>query len=164
MKKLRDFYLNNRIYCILMIISALCLITIIASIIIYFVTQTKSSVYGHRLDDIGEHAVATELEELKNNLQENEKVLTASTDIRGKIIYVLLEVNKDLSNEEIQSICTLSLTKLTEDQKAYYDVQYIVKREGLNPYLGSKRANQLSIAWANFSYEDDEETNTEEGE
>ena len=163
MKKLRDFYLNNRIYCILMIISALCLITILTSIVLYFVTQTKSSVYGHRLDDIGEHPIETELGELKKTLEENDKVLSVSTDMRGKIVYVLLEVNKDLSNEEIQGICTLSLSKLTDEQKVYYDVQYIVKREGLNPYLGSKGSNQNIIVWANFSY-NDEETETEEGE
>jgi hypothetical protein len=163
MKKLKDFYLNNRIYCILMLISTLCLIVILSSIVIYFITQTKSSVYGHRLDDIGEHPVETEVADLKKHLEENSKVLYVNTDIRGKIIYVNLEVNKDLSNEEIQSICGESLTKLTDSQKLYYDVQYIVKREGLNPYLGSKSASQTIIAWANFSYNDDE-TSTDEGE
>ena len=163
MKKLRDFYLNNRIYCILMIISFLCLATIVTSIVLYFVTQTKSSVYGHRLDDIGDHPVETELNDLKTFLEENEKVLSVSTDIRGKIIYVILEMNKDISNEEAQGICTLSLAKLTDEQKLYYDVQYIIKREGLNPYLGSKSASKTIIAWANFNYTTEEET-TGEGE
>lgn len=163
MKKLKDFYLNNRIYCILMIISFLCLVTIGTSIVLYFVSQTKSSAYGHRLDDIGDYPVETELNDLKTNLEENEKVYKVTTDIRGKIIYVVLEVNKDLSNEEVEGLCTLSLAKLTDSQKTYYDVQYIVKREGLNPYLGSKSASQTLIAWANFNYTEEEET-TDEGE
>lgn len=165
MKNLKKFYQNNRIYCILMIISTLCLLIILSSIIVYFVSQTKSSVYGHRLDDIGEHPVETELNDLKETLNTNEKVLSVTTDIRGKIIYVVMEVNKDLANEDIQTICTESLTKLTEEQKVYYDIEYIVKREGLNPYIGSKSANRTVIAWANFSYNNEEEADVEdEGE
>ena len=108
MKKLKKFYQNNRIYCILMIISAICLFIILLSIVIYFVSQTKSSVYGNRLDDIENYNVSGELNDLKSYFESNDKVKSVSTDIRGKIIYVILNVNADVSNEEIQGVCTES--------------------------------------------------------
>jgi hypothetical protein len=164
MKNLKKFYQNNRIYCILMIISAICLLIILTSIILYFVSQTKSSKYGHRLDDIVDHPIDVEASELKSYLDNNEKVLSVYTDLRGKILYVNMEVNKDLANEDIQTICTESLVKLTDEQKVYYDIEYIVKREGLNPYIGSKSASRTVISWANFSYNDEEEQTDDEGE
>lgn len=155
MKKLKKFYQNNRIYCILMIISAICLFIILLSIVIYFVSQTKSSVYGNRLDDIENYNVSGELNDLKSYFESNDKVKSVSTDIRGKIIYVILNVNADVSNEEIQGVCTESLTKIGDNNKLFYDIQYVVKRDGLNPYLGSKSASKTIISWANYSFEED---------
>ncbi len=163
MKNLKKFYQNNRIYCILMIISAICLLIILSSVVIYFIGQTKTSKYGHRIDDIAEHPVNNELNELVSSLNSNDKVESANSDIRGKIIYINMKVKSDLANEDIQNICTETLSKLTDEQKAYYDVEYIVKRDGVNPYIGSKSASRTVIAWANFSY-DDEDQNGDEGE
>ena len=163
MKNLKKFFQNNRIYCILMIISAICLLIILSSVVIYFIGQTKTSKYGHRIDDIAEHPVNNELNELVSSLNSNDKVESANSDIRGKIIYINMKVKSDLANEDIQNICTETLSKLTDEQKAYYDVEYIVKRDGVNPYIGSKSASRTVIAWANFSY-DDEDQNGDEGE
>ena len=166
MNKLKKFYENNRIYCILMIISTICLLIILTSIIVYFVSQTKTSVYGNRLDGIEEHEVNNDLNELKSYFESNDKVKKVSTDIRGKIIYVEIEVNEQVGNEEIQTICTESLSKLSDDNKSFYDLQYIVRRDNLNPYLGSKSAHQTIIAWANYSFEEEksDDQNTQEGE
>ena len=162
MNNLKKFYKNNRIYCILMIISAVCLLVILTSVLAYFINQTRTSVYGHRIDDIVDHPVDNELNDLKSYFESNDKVESVNTDIRGKIIYVNLVFNKDVANEDIQTICTESLAKFTADQKEYYDIQFIAKREDLNPYLGSKSARQTVISWANYSYDDEEEA--EEGE
>ena len=164
MDKLKKFYQNNRIYCILMIISFVCLVIILASVIGYFFSQTSSSVYGHRLDDNSSYPLDNELNEIKNFFNSNEVVKSVNTDTKGRIVYVILEVNKEMANEDIQTICTQSLDKFTKEQKEYYDIQYIVKREDLNPYFGSKSASKTIIAWANFSYNDEEEDNTIEGE
>ena len=62
---------------------------------------------------------------------------------------------KKVSNEEIQGVCTESLTKIGDNNKLFYDIQYVVKRDGLNPYLGSKSASKTIISWANYSFEED---------
>ena len=162
MKKLIKFYKNNRIYCILMIISLICLLVIIASLILYFTSQISNSKYGNRLNDIGEHPVENELNELKGYFESNDKVQGVSTEIRGKIIYVNLTVKAELSNSDIQTLCTESLVKLTDEQKSYYDIQYLVKRDGLNPYLGSKAASKKIISWANFNYTEEKELTDDE--
>ena len=162
MKKLIKFYKNNRIYCILMIISLICLLVIIASLILYFTSQISNSKYGHRLDDIAEHPVENEINDLKGYFESNDKVQSVSIDTKGKIIYVNLTVKAELANNDIQSICTESLAKLTDEQKTYYDIQYIVKRDGLNPYLGSKSVSKKMIAWANFNYEEEKELTDDE--
>lgn len=162
MKKLLKFYKNNRIYCILMIISLVCLLVIIVSLLLYFTSQISNSKYGHRLDDIAEHPVETEINELKSSFESNDKVLSTSIDVKGKIIYVNLTVKAELQNNDIQTLCTESLSKLTDEQKTYYDIQYIVKRDGFNPYLGSKSASKKMIAWANFNYEEEKELTDDE--
>lgn len=164
MKNLKKFYQNNRIYCILMIISAICLIVILVTIIGYFAAQTHSSNYGNRLDGLENYAVDNEVNEVKSFFSGNQRVKNVNTDIRGKIIYINVEVDKDMANEDIQTLCTESLTKFKDDQKEYYDIQYIVKRDGLSPYLGSKSASKTVIAWANFSYNNEEENQDTEGE
>ncbi len=163
MKNLKKFYQNNRIYCILMIVSAICLLIILISVVAYFLGQTHTSKYGHRIDDIAEYPIDNELNDLKSFFESNDKVVSVTTDIRGKIVYVTVQFKEDVANEDIETICTQSLEKLTKEQKEYYDIQYINKRDGLNPYLGSKSARQTIISWANFSYNEEEET-TQEGE
>ena len=51
-KKLRAFYKNNRIYCILIMISLACLLLLGIGVIFYFIGQATSSSYGNRLDNI----------------------------------------------------------------------------------------------------------------
>ena len=162
MKKLIKFYKNNRIYCILMFVSFICLLIIMVSLILYFTSQISNSKYGTRLDDIAEHPVENELNDLKNYFETNNKVESVNVDTNGKIIYVNLTVKPELSNSDIQTICTESLSRLNDDQKTYYDIQYLVKREGLNPYLGSKSASKKIIAWANFNYEEEKELTDDE--
>ena len=52
MSKIKGFYQNNRIYCILMAISLFCLALIVSAFVVYFVEQTKTDTYGNRLDGI----------------------------------------------------------------------------------------------------------------
>ena len=129
-----------------------------------FLSNSGNAVYGNRLDGIENYAVDNELNEVKSFFTSNQRVKNVDTDIRGKIIYINVEVDKDMANEDIQTLCTESLTKFKDDQKEYYDIQYIVKREGLSPYLGSKSASKTVIAWANFSYNNEEENQDTEGE
>ena len=161
-KNVRKFYRNNRIYCILMIISTLCILLMGTCVVIYFVNQLSTSNYGNRLDKIDDHELDDSLTELENFYKEQNGVLEAEVRLQGKIIYVRVDMEENIKNEEIQNIATSSLEKLTDDNKSYYDMQFIFTRNNLNPYMGSKNASKTIITWANFTYDTEETTTAKE--
>ena len=50
-KRIKKFYKRNRIYCILMLVSFVCLVTLGSALAIYFYNQTIGDPYGNRLED-----------------------------------------------------------------------------------------------------------------
>lgn len=152
-KKFKKFYKNNRIYCILMLISILCILLIGTSVVIYFVAQSNTSPYGHRLDGIEEHDLGNSLSDLETFYKEQKGVKSAKVRLQGKIIYVTVEVDDVVKNEEIQNIATSSLEKIDEENRNFYDMQFIFKRSSYNPYLGSKISANTNITWTNYSYD-----------
>ena len=61
------------------------------------------SLIGHRLDDIAEHPVQNELNELKSYFESSDKVQGVSIDIKGKIIYINLTV------KEVESVPLIAI-------------------------------------------------------
>lgn len=159
LQKLKNFYKNNRIYSILMIISLICLILMASGVIAYFVNQTVSNPYGNRLDGIESHDIKNELEEIRKYLEES-KVVSSNVRTQGKIIYIDVELEKTKTNEDIQNIALGTLKLLPDEAKSYYDVQYIFKREGMTPYLGSKSSSKTVISWGNYSVDTTTTTTT----
>lgn len=159
-EKLKKFYYSNRIYCILMIISILCILILGIGVIAYFIGQATSSSYGTRLEEVENHPVEKELIEYEKYFKESEGVKSVTIRLQGKIIYTTVEVEDNKTNEDIQNLATGSLEKLSDDEKNFYDVQYIFKRKSYNPYLGSKSHSKTIISWANYKFE--EETTTTE--
>ena len=123
MKKLKKFYKNNRIYCILMGISLFCLALIAMLFVVYFVNQTKNDTYGNRLNGIESMEISdNEKDEIVNAIKESDKVDKATVNIKGKIIYVnvyLLDGNRDLAN----SIAVKVLNTLNEEKKEEVKVE-----------------------------------------
>ena len=158
MKKLKKFYKNNRIYCILMLISIFCFLLMGTAVVVYFINQTSSSKDGSRLVDQEKYKVDKELKELEKYYKSSEDVNKVSIRLQGKIIYITVDVKSDVDNEDIQNLATTSLEKLTDEQKKYYDIQFIFTREGFTPYLGSKSSQNTIITWAKYSF--DTETTT----
>ena len=159
-KKIRKFYRNNRIYCILMIISILCILLMSTCVIVYFANQLSSSIYGSRLDNIDDYDLGKSLKELEDFFKEQEQIVDASVRLQGKIIYVNAEADASIKNEEIQNIATSSLEILSEENKSYYDMQFIFTRKDMNPYFGSKNSSNAIITWTNYSYDTEETTTT----
>lgn len=159
-KKFKKFYKNNRIYCILMIISILCILLIGTSVIVYFVAQSNTSPYGDRLEEIGEHELGSTLSDLETFYKEQTGVNNATVRLQGKIIYVTVDVADDIKNEEIQNITTSSLEKIGEENRNYYDIQFIFTRPSYNAFFGSKISTNTNITWSKYSYDNEETTTT----
>ena len=159
-KKLRKFYKNNRIYCILMIISILCILVMGVSVVVYFFNQMFTDSYGSRLENIEKYDLGNSLTDLENFYKSQEGVMEVSVRLQGKIIYLDVKVAETMKNEQIQTIATTRLDNISEANRGFYDIQFMFTREGLNPYLGAKNSGNTVIVWTNYTY--DIETTTEQ--
>ena len=153
MKKLKGFYRNNRIYCILMIISILCLLMIGGAFIMFFVNQTKTDVYGNRLAGIENVTINKEhKDEIVVFLKEQEIVDDATIDIKGKIIYINIYLASG-KVDDAQSLAIKTLDKLSEDEKNFYDINYTFVKKEANaedtsfPMMGYKKSDKTIISW-----------------
>ena len=153
MKKLKKFYKNNRIYCILMGISLFCLALIAMLFVVYFVNQAKNDTYGNRLNGIESMEISdSEKDEIVNVIKESDKVDKATVNIKGKIIYVnvyLLDGNRDLAN----SIAVKVLNTLNEEKKDFYDINFSFNKDDDEafPFMGYKKSDATIISWSKVS-------------
>lgn len=153
MKKLKGFYQNNRIFCILMIISIFCILLIAGAFLMFFVSQSHSDVYGNRLTGIENVEITKEhKDEIIAFLSEQEIVEKASIDIKGKIIYINVYL-KSGKVDDAQSIAIKMLDKLTDDEKSFYDINYTFTKTTTDeedtsfPMMGYKKSDKTIISW-----------------
>ena len=159
MKKLKGFYQNNRIYCILMGVSILCLALIAVAFLMYFINQTKNDVYGNRLSGIDSVTISNEhKDEVISFITEQKIVNKATINIKGKIIYINVYLN-DGKVDDAQSLAIKILEKLTEDEKDFYDINFTFAKETDEsendeeskdtsfPIMGYKKSDKTIISW-----------------
>lgn len=155
MKEIKEFYKRNRVYSILMIVSLVCIVSILVGVIVYFIGQTTKDKYGNRLDGIENVKISdTKKSELINKIKENELVDNVDIDIKGKLIYVNITL-KTGKHTDSEAICQTSLNAFTEDEKKFYDIQYIVSNKDKNieenfPVMGYIKAGNSVIKWTNY--------------
>lgn len=155
MKKLGKFIIKNRVVIALMTIIVICGILALYFGFKVFWGDTSDNNYGTRLDDIKE-VVFTE--EMQNNvtdyLKTNTNVSTVTYDIKGKIIYLIIDFNKDYALKNAKSLCTKSLEKFDATILEKYDVQFMltastVAESKIYPTMGYKPNESKSISWVN---------------
>lgn len=154
MKKLKKFYKNNRIYCILMGISLFCLALIVILFALYFINQTKNDKYGNRLNGIDSMKISNEEEDsLISAIKENDKVEKASINIKGKIIYVNVSFKEEGNRDIANSIAIKVLNTLDEEKKEFYDVNFIFNKDDDDsfPFMGYKKSDATIISWSKVS-------------
>lgn len=138
-----------------MAISIFCIALIITAFVIYFIDQTKTDVYGNRLDGIENVEISsTHKDEIKSFIKENEIVEDVTINIQGKIIYMTVKLN-DGKKADAESLAIKSLEKLTEEEKDFYDINFIFEKDDddLFPIMGYKKSNATIISWTNTNGE-----------
>ena len=153
--RVRRFYRNNRIYCILMGISFASIVLIILALLAHFIHQNTSNPYGNRLEDIKKYPVQENIDESKAKTQENELVENVSVEIKGKIIWFVIKVKEDASLEDMQNVGTSTLQYFSQENLGYYDIHYLIQREGKKGYFGDKSASASTITWAKYNVDED---------
>ncbi len=147
---------ENKILFVLAMIILVSLVLIGVGLISYFYGNDSNS-YGDRLKDKEKYpiseSISTDIEGLFTK-----GVKSVVVDIKGKIVYVMMEVEKGTSKIDAEGYAVKALEKFTEDELNYYDLQFLVtcKDEEVSegeskifPIMGAKKARNSQIIWTN---------------
>lgn len=145
MKKL---WKQNRVLFMLIIVLIICFIAILCVALTFFYSKDVSN-YGSRLKNIEDYPITeTFQKEYKESLLENERVLKSNFLIKGRIVYITINFDDQISLDEAKSVATKTLDKFSEDLLAYYDLQFILKSDNFN-IMGAKNSIVDHISWNN---------------
>lgn len=152
---MKQFYKENRVFSILMIVVAVCLLLIIGITLKYFIFGSSSSPYGDRLKDEKKYKISDDLKtEVKSTLESDESIKKASVRVSVRNIYISMEFNTGVSLEEAKGKAVTALEKFSEDELGYYDVEFILTEESADnsegfTIMGAKNVNGSNIVWNN---------------
>lgn len=155
MNKLKRFYRNNRIYCILMGISVFCIALICVIAVMYFVNQTQKSNYGNRLNGIESVYISDEhKDEVIKEINDNGKISKVSINVKGKIIYINVYL-EDGKPSDAQALAIKALGVFSDDEKDYYDINFSFVKEGDSGFtiMGYKKSDATIISWTKVNGE-----------
>lgn len=141
----------------LSMIIGLSLILFVIMLVIFislFFGNGKDS-YGNRLEGIEEVKLSNNfLTELKNTLKDKDEVVEANVRLQGKIVYIVLQLNPDVSVDNAKNISNSTLEKFSQEELDFYDISYLIKweketEEGTETsgIEGYKHPSKDSITW-----------------
>lgn len=114
----------------------------------FFFPEDSKAIYGNRLEGRDKVKLTDKkIKELKDSIGE----ISKSTNIRiaGRIIYVDVVVNDDVNQDRAKDAGKL-LDKLSDEEKAYYDVQFLLNNTNDKdhfPIAGYKHHAKGAISW-----------------
>lgn len=115
----------------------------------FFFPDDAEAYYGTRLEGIEKVKINDKKkDELKENFKDSSKKVTIR--LAGRIIYVDVTVNDDISVDSAKDMSNKTLEKLSDEEKAYYDVQFIISNEKDKdhfPIIGYKHHTKQGISW-----------------
>ncbi|MBR5370465.1 MAG: hypothetical protein IK137_04100 [Bacilli bacterium] len=115
----------------------------------FFFPNDAEAYYGTRLEGIDKIKITSKrMEEIKGRFNGSAK--STSVRVQGRIIYINVKVNDDVDTDTAKYLSDLSLEKLSDDEKAYYDIQFIFKSDVDKdhfPIIGYKHHTKSGISW-----------------
>lgn len=144
---LRFIKKHSRIIVGLIIVIFLVIIGIMAKN--FFFPNDNDVYYGTRLEGIEKVKITNKKkEELKEHFKDSSKKITIR--LAGRIIYFNIKVNDDVSVDTARELSNKTLEKLSEEEKAYYDIQFIISNDKDSehfPIIGYKHHTKQGISW-----------------
>lgn len=115
----------------------------------FFFPSDNGVYYGTRLDGITKVKVKDEaLKKIEKGIKEKAKSVTAR--VQGRIIYVDVVSNDDVDIQGAKDLAGKIYEALTDEQKAYYDIQLMVNNEAKKdefPIVGYKHHTKEGMSW-----------------
>ena len=144
---LRFIKKHSRIIVGLLIVIFLVIIGVMAKN--FFFPSDNDVYYGTRLEGIEKVKISNKKkEELKEHFKDSSKKITIR--LAGRIIYFDITVNDDVSVDSSRDMANKTLEKLSDEEKAYYDIQFIInnnKEKEHFPIIGYKHHTKQGISW-----------------
>lgn len=144
---------ENKVLFALAIVLLLSLVAIVIGLLTMFYSDGGDK-YGDRLTGIEEHKVPDTITEDIKSLYES-GVETVSVDVKGKIIYIILDVSNGVSKEDARGFAIRALEKFSDDVKGFYDLQFMItcknatEETTMYPMMGAKHSGNSQIIWTN---------------
>jgi len=152
MKKILRWMKKNTGLVIVLFLT-LVLLGFITVIFIKLLIGNSSDKYGNRLDGIEEVVISDEtFDGVKEELMATERVSQVNTRLQGKIVYITIVLNSDVSSSDAKDMASYTLDNFSEEELGFYDFSYFLKWEGEETdtvITGNKHHDLESITWVN---------------
>lgn len=147
---MKKFIKNNKVTTIAFIICVIFIICIFMVKLTFFPNEAKA-IYGNRLEGIDKVEI-TEKQQNKivSALEKKDEVKKASSDIRGRILNIVITVNDETSLDQAKALSTTITENLKKDQLSYYDIEVFIKKNSDDasfPIIGQKHQNKDSFSF-----------------
>ena len=114
-----------------------------------FMFDEFKAIYGTRLDGIDKVKITAKQKNDAENLIKG-NVKEVKIRVSGRIVNAIIDTNKDTSIEDAKSLSGKVLEAFTDNQKKYYDFQFLVKNDENTtqyPIIGYRHHTKDSISW-----------------
>lgn len=144
---------ENKVLFVLALIIFISLIAIVIGLLTYFY-KSDGDKYGNRLDGVDKYPISKDISSEIKSLYET-GVQSVSVDVKGKIIYIIIDVNDGVSKEDARGYAIKSLEKFSDDIKSFYDIQFMITCKSITepttmyPMMGSKHSGNSQVIWTN---------------
>lgn len=161
MEKIKKIIKNNK-YTMIGLIAFALLIVLGFGLYKFLFPNIGSPVYGNRLDGIEKAEITSkEAKEIIGKLSENEVVVKATYDLKGRIFNIIITVKENTNLDTAKKLLTIVTDGLTEDQQKYFDIQVFLKNETDNiegyPTIGYKSKSENTFYYSSASSASKEE-------
>ena len=133
----------------------LIILIIIAVVLAFFILRDtinfdeSTAVYGNRLDGIEAVKIT---KEQKTSVEDALKERTESVTVRvaGKLVNVTIQTKGDVALAEAKEMATTTMAIFSEDQKKFYDFQFLInnsENQEQFPIIGYMQHSRSSVTW-----------------
>ena len=147
---MKNFIKNNKVTVVAFIICVIFVILVFAVKLTFFPNE-GTAIYGDRLDGIEEvEKTDNEQDDIIKSLEDRDEVKSASTDIKGRTLNVLITVNDDVELDPAKALTSSVIDNLEEDQTSYYDIQVFISKDNDDtrfPIIGYKHQDKDEFSW-----------------
>lgn len=146
---------ENKPILLMVCIVLFCTVLSIILLLKYFYFGNGGTKYGDRLEGI-ENVLITDnrISEVETSAKENQSVVEVKTTITGKIIYIRLKFDNNISLVEAKTIAVKLLEKFSDEEKKFYDFQFTLVQDATDnssgfKIMGAKNVNGSNLVWNN---------------